>query len=270
MPADWDPELYNRFRRYRAEPVEVMLRRLRFGRGAQEKILDLGCGTGEHTVELARRSGGYALGLDSSPAMLERALALRAGLPPHLRARVSFLHGDFRAFQANREYSLVFSNAALQWVSDHARILAACRNALVPGGVLAVQMPANEGETAQVTLVSLAHEEPWCRWLGPIDTPSQKNVAAPEHYREILAALGFTEIDCHYRTFQHLMNGPSDVVEWMRATVLRRFLERLPGQFRPKFIAEFTRRLENAYGTVGPLTFNFRRLFLYAQRPSDP
>ena len=51
--TDWDPELYNRFRRYRAEPFEAILQRLELGAG--ERIVDLGCGSGENTVELARR-----------------------------------------------------------------------------------------------------------------------------------------------------------------------------------------------------------------------
>ena len=64
--ADWDPELYNRFRRYRAEPVAHILSRLEFS--DNEAILDLGCGSGEHTIELARRSAhGSARGIDGSP-----------------------------------------------------------------------------------------------------------------------------------------------------------------------------------------------------------
>ncbi|HEY6394126.1 MAG TPA: methyltransferase domain-containing protein, partial [Candidatus Binataceae bacterium] len=69
---DWDPELYNRFRDYRAEPVNAMLKRLRFSE--DDRIVDLGCGTGENTVELARATArGTALGIDSSLAMIEAA-----------------------------------------------------------------------------------------------------------------------------------------------------------------------------------------------------
>ena len=67
--ADWDPELYNRFRRYRAEPVEHILSRLELA--DNEAIVDLGCGSGEHTIELARRSPhGSARGIDGSPARM--------------------------------------------------------------------------------------------------------------------------------------------------------------------------------------------------------
>src|SRR5690348_9609382 len=108
--SDWDPELYNRFSAYRAEPVMMMLARLQLG--AHERIVDWGCGTGEHTAELARRSTeGRVLGIDSSPAMIERALKLHEQLGPDLRPRLQFKLADFRDFKADREYTVVFSNA---------------------------------------------------------------------------------------------------------------------------------------------------------------
>ena len=266
--ADWDPELYNRFARYRAEPVEMILERLQSG--SAERIADLGCGSGENTVELARRtSAGTAVGIDSSPAMIDRAGKLRATLPPELSRRVSFVLEDFRNFKADREYTIVFSNAALQWVGNHREVLSACYRALRPSGRLVVQVPANEIETAQVTIQALAADAPWNAMLETVKTPSNRNVAAPDAYRALLEEIGFDEVDCHYHTFHHPMGNPAEVVEFYSATGLRPFLDRLrPEQQRP-FIAELTRRLEAAYGTRGALTFNFRRLFLWGSRPAD-
>src|SRR5215471_7315738 len=144
--SDWDPDLYNRFSQYRSEPVAMMIARLQLG--PRERIIDLGCGTGEHTVELARCSPeGYVVGIDSSPAMIERALKLLGTLGPELGPRIEFRLADFRDFEANREYTVIFSNAALQWASDHRRILSAVYRALRENGRLAVQIPANENET---------------------------------------------------------------------------------------------------------------------------
>lgn len=266
--ADWDPELYHRFRRYRAEPVELILTRLRFARDAGERIIDLGCGTGEHTIELARRSGGHARGIDSSPAMIEKANELRAALDPELRARVAFAREDIRDFSARAEYTTIFSNAALQWIGDHRGVFAACFEALVPGGEIAIQMPANERETAQATIAAMAAEPKWRDRLGGAATPSRENVASPDTYREILTGLGFAAIDCFYHTFAHPMGAPAEVVEWSRATALRPYLNRLPAEAHDEFISDLTRRLENAYATSGPLTFNFRRLFIFARRPA--
>lgn len=265
--ADWDPELYNRFRRYRVEPFEAILARLELG--SAERIVDLGCGTGENTVELARRSGGGStVGMDSSPAMIDRALKLRGGLEPALRERLRFVRGDIREFNSRREYSMVFSNAALQWLNEHREVFAHCFEALVPGGRLVVQMPANDHETAQVTLNAMAHEEPWRARLDGVQPPSS-TVAAPEAYLRMLGEIGFTEVDCHYQTFHHPMSSPAEIVAWCRATVLRRYLDLLDAGAREPFVEGLTARLGRAYGTCGPLTFNFRRLFIWARRPAE-
>jgi trans-aconitate 2-methyltransferase len=266
--ADWDPDLYHRFRRYRDEPVAMILARLSLANAA--RIIDLGCGTGEHTVELARRSpAGSAMGLDSSPAMVDRATALRAGLPADLQARVAFTLADFRDFAAHGEYDLVFSNAAFQWARDHRDLLARSFRALRPGGRLVVQMPANDRETAQATIHALAAEARWQAALGNLRTPSGANVSTPAAYSAMLAEIGFTEIDCHYHVFRHPMGSAAEVVEWSRATALRPYLDALPADRRDDFIAELTRRLEHGYGGAGPLVFEFRRLFLWARRAAN-
>ena len=262
--SEWDPELYNRFREYRAEPVTMMLARLELG--PRERIVDLGCGTGEHTLELARRSSqGSVVGLDSSPAMIERALMLHERLGPEIQQRLQFKLADFRDFEAERKYTVVFSNAALQWASGHRRILAAAYRALRDNGRMAVQIPANENETAQSTMRQMATEPPWNATLGEVRTPSDENVLPADEYGRLLAEIGFGEVDCFYHTFHHPMHNPGEVVEFCRSTSLRRFLDRLPAAQHSEFVAELTRRLETAYGTHGPLTFRFRRLFLWGR-----
>ncbi len=265
--TDWDPELYNRFRRYRAEPFEHILRRLELG--PDERMIDLGCGSGENTVDLARRSArGFALGLDSSPAMIEQANALRAGLSPELAKRVQFVLGDLRRLSAAEEYSLVFSNAAMQWVSDHRAVLEACFRALVPSGKMVVQMPSNHQETAQATLSLLAREEPWRSMLRGV-VPLTSVLGTPEDYRHLLGELGFVDADCYYWSFAHPMGGPAEVVEWMWATALRPFLAALPEPVRVDFVTQWRKRLEQAYGTTGELTLHFRRLFIWGRRPAE-
>jgi trans-aconitate 2-methyltransferase len=283
--ADWDPDLYHKFRNYRDEPFRAILARLE-AEGAEqqtagsvanriaERIVDLGCGTGENTAELARRFSrrGATLGLDSSPAMIDRALKLRERLEPALRERLSFALADIREFNAghehSREYSMIFSNAALQWLTEHREIFTRCFEALAPGGRMAVQVPANDHETAQVTLNALAHEEPWRAVLAGVRSPSA-TVAAPEFYDRMLREIGFERIDCYYHTYHHPMGSPAEIVEWCRATVLRRYVDLLDAARREPFIEDLTARLERAYDTRGPLTFNFRRLFIWARRPAN-
>lgn len=263
---DWNPELYNRFRAYRAEPFVEILERLTLG-GA-ERIVDLGCGSGENTLELALRSPqSRVLGVDSSRSMIEAARSLLSRSEPTLGERVSFSVGDIRDFHADGEYTVVFSNAALQWVAGHRGVFAALYRALAPGGRLVVQMPANERETTQMTILALCGEEPWRAMLSGINLPS-RTVAAPDDYRAMLSELGFERIDCYYRTFEHPMRSTAEIVEWSRATVLRPLLGAIPAREHPRFLDALAARLASAYGTPGPLVFPFRRLFIWAARPA--
>ncbi|HVN91349.1 MAG TPA: methyltransferase domain-containing protein [Candidatus Binataceae bacterium] len=263
--ADWDPELYRRFAKYRAEPFEHILARLPLR--PDDRIIDFGCGTGENTIELARRTeAGHAIGVDSSPAMIAKAHELHASLPPELQERISFVERNFEAPVEKRRYSLVFSNAALQWARDHRSVLTRWFTTLAPGGRMVVQMPSNHQEIAQATLGALATDSRWRDLIGDLKTPSHQ-VGAPEEYAAMLTAIGFTDVDCYYEIFHHPMENPAAVVEFCRATAMRPFFDRIPAARHAEFTTEFTRRLEQAYGTLGELIFNFRRLFLWAQRP---
>jgi trans-aconitate 2-methyltransferase len=263
--ADWNPELYNRFRDYRAEPVEHIFSRLRLN--DRESIVDLGCGPGENTIELSKRSSNSTVrGIDRSPAMIEAADKLRAKQSDDIQRRLSFSVGDMAKFDAEREYSIVFSNAALQWLRDQRAVLTNCFRALTSGGQMVMQMPANEHETGKLELSALALEPEWRPVLGGIEESFQE-VGSPEHYARILTEIGFGDVDCYYHTFQHPMERPGDVVEWYRATGLRPFMNALPDERHDEFLAAYRERLERAYGTTGPMTFNFRRIFLWGRRP---
>src|SRR6202790_1993507 len=197
--ADWNPDLYNRFRRYREEPFLAILERLKL-RG-DETIVDLGCGSGENTLELARRAPrGRVAGLDSSAAMINAAHKAVESALPDLRNRIEFSLGDISEFNAageySRKFSVVFSNAALQWVPGHREIFKRIYDALIPDGRVVVQMPKNDRETAQITILQLASEPPWKELLTPVTVPSRA-VPGPERYNKLLSELGFVDVDCY-------------------------------------------------------------------------
>jgi trans-aconitate methyltransferase len=96
-----------------------------------EHILDVGCGDGKITAELARAvPRGSATGLDASAAMIAYAREKFPALEFHVM--------DARRLQFPRQFDLVFSNAALHWVDDHAAFLRGAAAVLQPGGRLIV------------------------------------------------------------------------------------------------------------------------------------
>jgi trans-aconitate methyltransferase len=90
-----------------------------------ERILDVGCGTGQLTAEIARR-GAHVTGLDSSPDMLVDA---RKNFP-----ELTFVLGHAAQFEFPTPFDAVFSNAALHWVKDAAGAARSIAGALRPGG----------------------------------------------------------------------------------------------------------------------------------------
>ncbi len=101
-----------------------------------ERILDVGCGDGKITAEMARAiPNGHAVGVDASPQMIEFAKkAFPAGKNPNLEFHVM----DCAEDQFVRKFDLLFSNAALHWVDDHQAFLRGAASVLKPGGRLVV------------------------------------------------------------------------------------------------------------------------------------
>lgn len=129
---DWNPETYSRFRDLRLRPaLDLMAQVPRLPEG---DVIDLGCGAGAVGPALAQRfAGRRLLGVDSSPQMLNQAEGL--GVYSQLQ------QADIAEWQPQTPPALIFSNAALNWLPDHAQLLPRLAGLLVAGGVLAVQMP---------------------------------------------------------------------------------------------------------------------------------
>src|SRR5512138_524259 len=109
----WDPNQYHKFQAQRSAPFFDLLALVDVRPNLQ--VIDLGCGTGELTHQLADRlPGSKVTGLDSSPQMLEKAAAFAS---PELQ----FVQGD--QAQLHGEWDLIFSNAALQWSEEHAQLV---------------------------------------------------------------------------------------------------------------------------------------------------
>jgi trans-aconitate 2-methyltransferase len=112
-----------------------------------ETVLDLGCGTGHLTHQIAER-GAKAIGLDSAPPMVAQARINYPGL--------RFLLADAASFTLPDPVDAVFSNAALHWVRDSGAAVACVRKALKPGGRFIAEF-GGKGNIA--TLLSAVYAE---------------------------------------------------------------------------------------------------------------
>ena len=253
----WDPAQYRRFAGERARPFFDLMARI--GAGAPRSVVDLGCGLGDLTAELARRWPGAAVvGVDSSAEMLAEARG-RERWPG-----LSFELADIRAWQPAAPVDVLTANAVLQWVPGHLALLPGWVSWLPAGGWLAFQLPGNLDSPPHVAIRELASSPRWRPLIGSLGFPRQ--AANPADYLGVLAAAG-CRADAWETTYLHVLGGTDPVVEWLKGTTLRPVLAALGEADTAEFLAEFGDRIRREYpprpfGTVLP----FRRVFAVAQR----
>lgn len=254
--TSWDPAQYLKFADHRLRPALDLMARI--PPIAARTVYDLGCGPGTITRLLAERwPDAEVTGIDSSPAMLAKARALAP--------EIEFTEADLAGWAPSAPADLLFSNATLQWLGDHAALLPRLVSLVAPGGVLAVQMPRNFDAPSHVALAETVADRRWRDRLLPLLRRSP--VAAPSLYHRWLAPEAAT-LDIWETEYLHRLDGADPVVEWTRGTALRPFLDVLDGAERERFLAEYRQRVAAAYPTEadGTTLFPFRRLFIVACR----
>jgi len=229
------------------------------------RIIDLGCGPGNSTEVLAKHWPNAQLtGLDSSPDMIDAA---RRTYPDR-----GWIVGEIAAWAAaaGEPFDIVFSNAAMQWVNDHAAIYPRLLGRAALGGALAVQVPCNYDVPAHRLMRELALCDRW-RAAFPAGGVREWHVHDPVFYYDVLAPHA-ARIDIWETEYIHVMAGPEAIVDWYKGTGLRPFLDALKSEAdRTRFTAEYLERIRSAFPRRpdGRVVFPFRRLFVVAYRPSE-
>jgi trans-aconitate 2-methyltransferase len=253
----WNPTLYLSFEDERTRPARDLLARVTLERA--EQIVDLGCGPGNSTELLVERFGDATVtGTDTSDAMLESA---RKRLP-----RCHFERSDVGCWHATRAPDLIFANAVLQWVPDHEQLIPRLFSELAAGGQLAMQMPDNLDEPSHRLMRELASRDPWASVIGHA-ARARPRIASADTYYDLLATEA-EEIDIWRTTYHHPMGSPAQIVEWLRATGLRPFIDPLTDAQRAAFLLEYEQRIAEAYPARadGKRLLSFPRLFIVARR----
>lgn len=258
MSTTWDPAQYERYKVYRDRPALDLMIQIPGDLDPRE-IWDLGCGTGEHAALLKRRHPhARVYGLDSSPDMLA------AG-----RARpdeVNWVQGVVEDWTPVVAPELIFTNAALHWASDHATLFPKLVASLAPDGVFACQMPLSYSAPWYDILRETAAEPEFAAVLKEVRGPQP--VASAEAYYDWLSP-HCSSVDIWSTTYLHVLEGEDPVVDWMKGTGLRPFLQAFASETdRSRFLDAYRARLAQAFPVRadGTTLFPFPRLFVLARR----
>ena len=250
----WNPDRYLQFSDERLRPAVDLIARIPLAQPVQ--IVDLGCGAGNVTRLLTSRwPTAHVTGLDSSPEMLERA---RAALP-----EARFELAGVESWAPEEPLDLLFSNAALHWVSDHDTLFPRLLDQLAPGGVLAVQMPGNFDAPSHRLIRELAAAPAWSDRLS--DTRMGAVLPMADYHR--LLAPRCSRLFLWETTYWQAMHGDQPVLDWLRGTTLVPYLSRLDAADQTAFLAELAPQFAAAYpaSADGTVLFPFRRIFIVAQ-----
>jgi trans-aconitate 2-methyltransferase len=256
----WDPAQYHKFADHRLRPALELLGRVPLA--SPTLVYDLGCGSGEVTRLLAQRwPAATVVGVDNSPQMLEQAAAEPG--------RIRWMESDIRTWSPEEPPDLIYSNATLHWVEGHGDLFPRLIGHVQPGGCLAVQMPLSWGAPShRLMRETLVDGGPHGEALGTETlrhAVARQWVEAAGVYYDLL--VGRTRsLDIWETEYLQVLEGNDPVLEWVKGTGLRPILNGLDDGEREMFLAEYARRLREAYPARadGRTLYPFRRLFLVA------
>jgi trans-aconitate 2-methyltransferase len=187
--------------------------------------------------------------------MLERA---RRDLPS-----IEWTLGDAGSYRAPEPVDLLFANAVLHWLPGHATLFPSLIEQLRKGGVLAVQMPQSFEEPSH----RLMREVRARLMPGRNPVNAATPVAGAAFYYDLLAPRA-SAVDIWRTTYEHVMPDAAAIVEWVKGTGLRPYMDDLSESERAGYLFEYQAAIELAYPAQidGKRLFSFPRLFIVAIR----
>jgi len=249
----WNSTLYDQKHDFVAKYGEGLLAFL--PENPAQAILDLGCGTGTLTAQLAAR-GSRVIGVDSAHPMVERA---RAQYP-----ELTFEVCDALALPFEGEFDVVFSNAVFHWIADHDTLLENVKKALKPGGQLICEF----GGAGNIAVVEQAFNRA-CEEMGLAVRAPRFNFPTPEEFSARLAHHGLTPVNVYdYDRPTPLKDGEQGLANWMRQFFAGQ-LEALPEQTGQALLARAEELARPELWDGDHWIADYRRLRAVAQKPAE-
>ncbi len=252
MPK-WSSKQYLKFENQRTQPARDLA--MRISNIEPETVIDIGCGPGNSTRVLKSVfPNADILGIDNSENMIENAKKENPDIRFGLCDAVSF----------DGNYDIIFSNACLQWISEHDKVIPLLMDKLNIGGTLAVQMPFNYDEPLYRMIEETVNEPEW----GFDKAVKELNITLkPTEYHNILTRCS-SSFDVFEIKYYHTFTEHQDLVDWVKGTKLRPHLECLDDEMKIAFEAKIVEKAEKLYPRLdnGDIIFGFNRLFFVAHK----
>jgi trans-aconitate methyltransferase len=230
-----------------------------------ERVLDIGCGTGKITSKIASLvPAGAVLGIDLSQDMINFA---KSRYHQKCYANLSFEHGDARHLDFDEDFDLVVSFACLHWVRDHLTVLERVKCSLKPGGRLLFQC-GGKGNAADILNATedLTRSNKYIGYFRGFDFPYY--FYEPEDYRSWLRNVDLKQLRVNLVPKDMVHIGKKGLERFIRNTWLP-YLERLPEDLKLDFVSEVASEYISHYplDSEGMVHVRMVRLEVEAEKP---
>ena len=251
----WDTELYEAQHSFVWQMGRGLIDLLAVQPG--ERILDVGCGTGPLTAEIAAL-GAVTVGLDASPDMIGQA---RQNYPPAHHPRLSFTLADATRMEFDSEFEAVFSNAALHWMLDSEAVVRAIARALKPGGRLVAEC----GGKGNIARIEAAIAQVFRQRLGKPLPPSRTVFHSVYSISAILERSGLEVRMASLFDRPTRLEGDRGMEQWLNQFAAYYF-EGLPVEQRRQAIQQTVDELNPHLFCEGKWQADYRRLRIVAHK----
>ncbi|CAG9984144.1 unnamed protein product [Clonostachys byssicola] len=259
MAKDWSASQYLKFEAERTQPARDLLSRVPLS--SPKRVVDLGCGPANSTALLVDKFPDASVsGMDSSPDMIKKAKEVLPSVP--------FEVADLDTYQPDGQVDLFYSNAVFQWIPGPKRIplFQSLLGELPSGGVFAFQVPDNLTEPSHTAMREAAFA-PGTAWEETLTraAPGRDDFPTPVEIYNALQPLA-SEIQIWRTTYYHTLENHEAIVEWVKGTGLRPYVDPLSPEQKAGFLEDYLSRLRKLYQSQedGKVLLPYPRLFMVA------
>jgi trans-aconitate 2-methyltransferase len=258
MPHEFNGEVYKKASAHQKEWGNKIISE--FNLNGDEHILDLGCGDGVLTVELAQLVlDGSVLGIDASQGMIEAARKLET-------VNLSFKVQDISNLDYENEFDLVFSNATLHWVKNHKLLLENLYSCLKKNGILRFNFAADGNCSRLIRIIHDAIQLPvYIKYFSKFDWPWYMPVL--EEYEKLVLECPFKDVKIWGENADRYFPDVNSMVKWIDQPSLVPFLEVVPQEHKQSFRDYVVNRMiETTRQNDGRCFETFRRINVMARK----
>lgn len=226
-----------------------------------ENILDIGCGPGRLTLEIAKMTpDGVVIGVDYNQDMIIKALEnlWKSGL-----TNTQFLYENILQYEPQMQFNAIFSNSALHWIQETQELYQKIYTLLAPGGRLVAQMPAKGSldkfiSAFMVPIQPLGFGEYFRNWSYPI------KFIIPKALQRILSSIGYIDMQIWEEDQEIQFQTSQEVLDFLKTASIVPILSQLPPEKRDSYLSYLLDIINQRAEEL--LSVTMRRLFVIAKK----